>query len=128
MGVRESLRSRCTGHAGVSGLIGTRCYPMTLPQNAQMPAVTYQLISTPPNNYQDHDGTPDRWTYRVQLDAYADTSDGAAALGDQLFAAFAGWSDPPSVGWSVVQNRQEQRDTILNLHRNIVEIVIDHEV
>ena len=129
MGVRASIYTRCTTHAGMKALIGTRCYPVELPQDVAMPAVTYHLISTPPNLYRDQDASPsDRWTYRVQIDCFAETPDGAAALGEQVVKAWMGYAyEPGGVGWANIANGpMEDRDTALNLDKNIVEIVIDH--
>lgn len=129
MGVRDSIYNRCTTHAGMNGLIVKRCYPSALPQGATMPAVVYHLISTPFNLYRDHNASPsDRWTYRVQIDCYAETQDGAAALGDQVVKAWMGYTNQTDgVGWANVANGpMEDRDTALNLYKNLVEIVIDH--
>ena len=129
MTIRGSIYTRCTTHTGLKALISTRCYPSVLPTGAAMPAVVYHLISTPSNLYQDHDARPpDRRPYRVQIDCYATTSDGAAAVGAQVIAAWAGYTyQAGGVGWATVANGpMEDRDTALNLYKNIVEIVIDH--
>lgn len=131
MGVRESIYSRATtgGHAGLSALIGTRCYPQRMPESPTLPLVVYHLVSTPPNDYQDHDGgAPDRWTYRVQLDGWAGDADAASALGDQMFAAFAGWSSGTAVGWSFVANRFEDYEPALRRYRQVIDVEIDHAV
>ncbi len=129
MGVRQSIYTRCTTHSGLSALIGTRCYPTNLPKGAGMPAIVYHLISTPLNLYRDHQASPsDRWTYRVQLDCYATTPDGAASVGEQAVKAWMGYTfRAGGVGWASVANGPlEDRDTALNLDKNLVEIVIDH--
>lgn len=130
MTIRSSIFSRCTTHAGLKALIVARCYPGKLPQDVTLPAVVYHILSSPPNTYQDHDASPpDRWRYRVQLDCYGSTSDSAAAVGEQCIKAWAGYSNPPAVGWATVANGPiEDRDDVLNMYRNIVEIVIDHDL
>lgn len=130
MGVRQSVFTRATsGHAGLSALIGTRCYPDRLPENVTLPAVRYQVVSLPPHSYQDHDGaSPDRTRSRIQMDGFDVSSDKAEALQKQMFLAFEGWSSGTAVGWSFVANRLGDYDTSLNRHRVIVEIVIDHKV
>ena len=131
MGIRASIYTRCTTHAGMSALISTRCYPGVLPQSATMPAVVYHLISTPLHFYRDHSASPpDRWAYRIQIDCYAATPDGAAALGEQTVKAWSGYCyEAGGVGWSQVANGpMEDYDTALNLYKNLVEVVIDHEL
>jgi len=130
MTVEHSIYRRATtgGHSGLSALIARRCYPQRLPENVILPAVTYQVVSSPPNTYQDHTGGPDRWTYRVQLDGYDDDPDSTATLGRQMFAAFAAWSSGTAVGGSYVTNRFQTYEPALNRYRETVEIVIDHKV
>ena len=129
MGIRQSVRARAItgGHAGLSALIGTRCYPDRLPEKPTLPALRYQIISSPPMEYRDHDASPpDRWVWRVQIDGWDKTSDEAAALGDQMFAAFEGWNSGTAVGWSRVENQFGEYDVSLNRYRRMVEVVIDH--
>ena len=128
MGVRTSIRTRAIGHAGLSALIGTRCYPDRLPEDPTLPALRYQLISAPEPLYRDHDGSPDRWVYRYQIDGWDTTSDKAEDLRVQLFSAFEGWDNGTAVGWCRVDNQFQEYDAILNRHRCMVEIVIDHKV
>ena len=131
MTIRHSIYQRATtgGHAGLSALIALRCYPLRLPADAAMPAMTYRVISSPPSEYRDHDGSPDRWRFRVQLDGWAATPDDAAALGDQMFAAFEGWSSGTAVGACHVANGPlEDYDTAMDQSRVIVDVVVDHKI
>lgn len=129
MGVDGSIFTRATsGHAGLSALISTRCYPVRLVEGATLPAMSYQFISSPPSGYRDHDGSPDRWLYRVQLDGWDISHDKAKALGDQMFAAFEGWQNGTAVGACHVENHLSDYDTALNKFRYLVEIVIDHKI
>lgn len=67
----EGLRTFLLADATLAGLIGTRVYPMILPQNPTLPAVTYQVI----------DGTSDVTTDgptglanpRIQIDCWGAT-------------------------------------------------------
>ena len=130
MTVQHSIFRRATtgGHAGLSALIGARCYPQRLPEGPTLPALTYAVVSSPPNEYQDHDGSPDRWRYRVQLDGYAEDPDSSASLGAQMLAAFAAWSSGTAVGSSLVANAFETYEPALNRYRQVVDVVIDHKI
>jgi len=90
--------------------------------------MTYNVVSSPPSGYRDHDGAPDRWQFRVQLDGYAGDPDAAAALGNQMFAAFEGWSSGTAVGWCFVTNKIEDYEPALNRSRVIVDVIVDHKV
>jgi len=130
MTIHHSIYRRATtgGHTGLSALVAKRCYPQRLPEDPTLPALVYNLVSTPPNVYQDHSGSPDRWTYRVQLDGYAGDPDSAAALGAQMLAAFAGWSSGTAVGYSLVQNAFETYEPALDRYRAVVDVAIDHKL
>lgn len=65
----------------VGSLVGSRIYPIGLPQEPTLPAVTYVVVDWP-NGYSQEGrshGEP-----RLQLDGYASTYGGARALGEAL--------------------------------------------
>jgi len=129
MGLRESIHTRNTTHAGVKALIGTRCYPQMLPDEAELPCTVYNIVSAPPNDYGDHDASPpDRWVSRIQIDSYAATSDGAHAVSDQLFNAWEGYHSGTAVGWARVTNQIDDYEPGMNRYRVTTEIIIDHAV
>ena len=129
MTVRASLFTRATsGHAGLSALISVRFYPELLPKNVTLPAIAYTLVTDPPNMYSDHDGVPDRWLSRYQLDGYAATPDLADALMIQMFLAFHGWQLIPDVGYSMVKNRFTTDGIPFAAHRVVMDIEIDHKL
>ena len=45
MTVEAEIKTRLSGFAGLSALISDRIYPVTLPQNVEMPAVSYRRVS-----------------------------------------------------------------------------------
>lgn len=45
MKIEEALFSYLKSYAGLSALVGTRIYPLVLPQNPTLPAVTYFKVS-----------------------------------------------------------------------------------
>ena len=130
--VRFSVYSRATTHAGLSTLIGTRCWPKRLPETPTLPCMTYDIVSFPDaEQYVDHDtnGTANsRGKHRIQLDGYANTPDEAAALGIQMFVAFQGWHDKSlGVGSSFVKNKFNADSLSIDAHREVVEIVVDQK-
>lgn len=81
-----------------SGLsVGARVYPLSLPQDATLPAMTYQVISDVPvvvhDDQQDHPGyTGARYSIaRVQFNCYGSTYDEAEALCDELLSLAVGY-------------------------------------
>lgn len=92
------------------------------------PAVVYHLISADNSAYRTQDGTTTREVSRVQFDCYASTGDGAAAVGDQVRAAWDGYSLDCTVGYAWQANRIMTREDGLNAWRAIIDIMIEHSV
>lgn len=82
MGIEAELFEVLTEAAAVAALVGTRVYPMILPQNPTLPAVVYQEIRTEARAAADGD-TGQRES-RFQLTwwatSYAAVKSGKAAL------------------------------------------------
>ena len=47
MFIEEAIYSYLSGHAGLTALTGTRIYPLVMPQNTILPAVTFSKVSGP---------------------------------------------------------------------------------
>lgn len=90
MTAEESLVARLNATPGVTALVGTRIYPMLIPQGAAMPAVTYQRISTVrPGSLRGPVGQADP---RIQVNSWADTYGTAKALADQVRRSLDGYA------------------------------------
>jgi len=134
MTLREDVYDRCAGHAGTAALIGTRCYPDQLPQNVTYPAISYLApVSDDSSPYRTHDGAGGRTVSRVQFNCYDDTGDDAAALADQVWAAWDGHSDECTIGYAFVANRIKATglmwpaaSSAQKVHREIVDVIIEH--
>lgn len=128
MTLREAVYARTTGHAGTGALIGNRCYPNQIPQGPTYPLVVYACpISAVNAPYRDRDlGPREKAVYRVQLDCYARTSDGAAGLSDQVVLAWDGYSGGGvTVAW--VDNRIDFGwEDGLKVYRQLVDVMITY--
>lgn len=87
--LEAALFTRLTTHAGLAAIIGTRAYPVLLPQNPTLPAVVYQRIST----RRPHAGGVDTGVAipRFQVTGWATTALGAKDLKEQMRAALQRW-------------------------------------
>ena len=65
------LVSALENAAAVSALVGARIYPLTLPQGVTLPAIRYQLISSPLDA--SHSGATALEHPRIQFSVYAST-------------------------------------------------------
>jgi hypothetical protein len=96
--IGELLRAFVLADATVSGLVVTRMYPLRLPQNVTMPALTYQRISGV--RIGQLNGVASAADPRYQIDAWAANVAGALALGKavrQRLENYTGtWTDGAS--------------------------------
>ena len=86
MALGELIYTALTTDAGVSALVGSRVYPLYLPQDPTLPAVTYQQISRVRRSERS---TVSR--VRVQFDCWAQTYREARQLADTLRPALDGY-------------------------------------
>jgi hypothetical protein len=118
-------------------LVGDRIYPLALPQEVELPAITYQIISDLPtishSTMQDHPThTGNRHAFtRVQFGCYDSTYDGAEALCDALNDLAVGFRGT----WGTVEIDSVRPDIRLDdwdeepnsgLYRAIQDLIIGH--
>ena len=58
-------------YTALSGIAGGRVYPLVIPENSTMPAISYLRIASTPENTLDGGATIDQ--IRIQVDTYAKT-------------------------------------------------------
>lgn len=81
----DLLFSLLTQHPAVAALVGTRVYPVRVPQGKPLPAVAYQQIggtSKPCDSY---------GRYRYQLSCFADTYTSVVQLSSAVEQALSGY-------------------------------------
>jgi len=92
MALTSNIRWLLTSDAGVTALVGTRIYPLILPQNPTLPAISYGLISAiRDTNLSSMVGLVE---VRYQFDCWALTLLEAEAMADALRAALHGFQGP----------------------------------
>ena len=88
--VETLVYTTLTGDAGVAALVGTRVYPAIIPQDAALPALAYQRISSQAIQWQDGSAAPIR--PRIQVTAVADDYSEAKGLAAAVRSALNGVS------------------------------------
>lgn len=88
MTIAALLHARLAADSGVSALVGTRIYPVILPQKPTVPAISYQQISNT-----EQDGTSTLRETRYQVDCWDDGYAGVESVGDAVRAALEEWTD-----------------------------------
>jgi hypothetical protein len=84
MTLEQALFSYLGNYAGLKALVSTRIYPIIMPQNPTLPAVTYQKISGVVDYVMD--GTSIKRP-RIQVDAWAKSYGAVRGVAEQVKAA-----------------------------------------
>lgn len=90
MTVETEIRARLAADGTVSGLVGTRIYPLRLPQAPTYPAISYRRVSGV--RLHDLDGTSGRGMPRIEIDSWADTYVGVQALAAAIRQSLDGFN------------------------------------
>jgi hypothetical protein len=67
--LEEAIVTQLKNHTPLAALVGTRIYPITYPQNATLPVVTYQRTAKTPEY--SHDGEAGVAESRFQISSFA---------------------------------------------------------
>jgi hypothetical protein len=95
--IEEAIYYLLSNDATVSGLVGTRIYPMVVPRNAAMPAIAYQQIS----GVREHTmtGPIGMVKARFQINCWAETYATADAIAEAVRKELDGYSGVASDTW-----------------------------
>lgn len=109
MDIEQALRAHLLAHVGLAALVGSRVYPLLVPKDAALPAVTYQRISTVPTQ---HRGSVEHGRIRMQIDGWAGSFGGAVALREQIRDAMAQFrrTAAPRVDVALLQDDRDLRE------------------
>lgn len=89
MDLEAGLVTFLNSQPGIAGLLGTRLYPLVIPQDAEQPALAYQRIDTP--RISSHDGPSGLAKPRIQITVTAKTFEMVKALTLLLRRALDGY-------------------------------------
>jgi len=82
MSIETELRTKLLADSTISGLIGTRVYPIVAPQNPIYPFIVYQRISG--ERYYHLTAAAGRAHPRIRFDVYSNTYLGMKAVADAV--------------------------------------------
>ena len=88
--IEQVFYSILAGDGTVAALVSTRIYPLLVPQDVALPAISYQKISGP-RDY-NHDGAAGFVKGRIQVTAVDDSYDGVKALFAAIRGALSGYT------------------------------------
>ena len=108
MSIKPALWTLITTNPGVSALIGTRLYPDSIPQDAPLPAVAYQTVST--NQGYTQDGPDDiaepRIQFTIDAPSRAQAEDVAAAF-RAVLSGYRGTIGGKTIGAIFLENEYD---------------------
>lgn len=87
MSVQNDIYSRLSTYAGLIALVDIKIYPLTVPQDIDLPYVSFFIVSDVPEHAMGADA--DIETIRVQISCWAYTFDEAKALEVQVKLALS---------------------------------------
>lgn len=95
MTIESDLRVRLVSQTALTNLVGTRIYPLQLPQNGQYPAIAYWRVSAPRVRSMGNGSKTIRARY--QFDVYAESYKSAKTVVAALIAAIDWYSGTKTV-------------------------------
>jgi hypothetical protein len=87
--IEEAVREKTINDAAVKTLIGSRLYPLVIPQDVPLSAVAYQKISAPKTS--SHSGASGLVRSRFQFTCASNTYTEVKALSAAVIACWWGW-------------------------------------
>ncbi len=128
MSIEAALVARLLADGAVSGIIGTRVYYAVLIQNATLPAVRYQRVTSRRPSTMGVDTGLVETTF--QVDCWAATLDGMADLRDACRQALQRWQAPagsPVIHDTFIDDERDHgREHDLEAYRGGLDIRIWH--
>lgn len=123
MGVEETLYTRLSTFAGLMALIGTRIYPVIMPQGSVKPAVIYQMISGIREAAMGSD--PGMVKARYQFTAWATTNLSARNVIKQIRLALERYSTT-DLDDCFIETEYDVYDEGAYLHGRGLDVIVHH--
>ncbi len=89
MTLEQAIFNYLSSYAGLTALVSTRVYPVTLPQGATLPAVTFMRVSS--RRMRTFGSARMGRVARVQLTVWAESYASRQAVAGQIIAALEGY-------------------------------------
>ncbi len=130
--VRPALREFLLADAGIAAIVGTRVYPIKIPQGIKLASIVYSRISGAGDYH--HGGPSGLAMPRYQIDAWAPTGDAATILANLIKDRIDGYRGVMGSGGAAVTvqgvfmlDEREDYDDTVQMSRMSRDYAIDHE-
>jgi Protein of unknown function (DUF3168) len=88
--LEQNIASVLTAQAAITSLAATRVYPIVLPTDPDLPALTYQIVGGSSNPTLSSAGMQ---KIRLQIDCWGDSYGDAVTLRDAVATSLSGYQD-----------------------------------
>jgi hypothetical protein len=109
--IETAVYAKMIGDEAIADLVGTRVYPLVIPQTAALPAIAYQKISS--QKMQAHDGGSHLARSRFQITLEAETYGEVKDLADAVRAcwdSFQGYVNYFYLQATSIENESDTED------------------
>lgn len=122
MTISSLFKAALFGNSGVTNLVGTRIYPLLLPQFPIYEAISYQRIS----NTEQNGSTALRET-RYQINCWGETyaeTQGLAAAVKVALEEYTDTDQTPGIKMSRIVNELDDYDSDAKVYRTIIDVML----
>lgn len=120
MNIEEALYAYLSSYANLTAIVGTRIYPLILPQSPILPAITYSKVSGPRVNSKD--GASGLAYPRFQFSCWAKSYGQAKQVAEQIRLAL----DTFPSGRAFIENEQDIYEPDTGIHHIPIDFIIWH--
>ena len=129
--LESALFTYLSADPGVSALVGTRIYPVRLPEGTVLPAIAWQRISA--TRLYTHDSFEDTRAFvnaRVQFSCWSNVPIEAIQVGEAVLLALSGYNGDMAgvlIGQSSADLELDDYQSDVKLYRRLVDFMISYE-
>lgn len=117
--LEQNIASVLQAQSAIATLVGTRVYPIVLPEDPTLPAATYQIVGSSSNPTLTNAGMQ---KIRLQIDCWGDVYGDAVTLRDAVATSLDGYQDT-NVQFLLLSKHDDYDHELLQ-YRAIIEFYI----
>ena len=127
MTIEEGLFAFVTAQIDVAAIIGTRFYPVAIPQEPPYPVIVYQRMAAPRERAADGPTRSVEATYALTCwaKAYAEVTSLARVLRKAIDGAQGPFGDVP-IGWATADEGQDLYEDSLKLYGRSIQLSVQY--